>query len=92
VINRELGRHYPERDDTADRPAWAETVRQIVGDDDLKVAEVLKLQPTVAELEEAFAWAEGEDDVMGELEKPLTGKAAQIYDIITADKDDEAPE
>jgi hypothetical protein len=55
--------------------------------EDEKVAQILAAQPTVEELEEAVAWAKGESDVMGELERPLTGPVAQIYDILTADEE-----
>jgi hypothetical protein len=58
--------------------------------DDAAIAAILEIGPTAEDLVEALAWVEGEDDVMGEMERPLTGKVAQIYDILTADQDDEA--
>jgi hypothetical protein len=57
--------------------------------DDTAVAAIFAMSPTAEELAEALAWAEGEDDVMGEMEVPLTGKVAQIYDILTADEDED---
>jgi hypothetical protein len=58
--------------------------------DDATIAAILAIGPTAEDLTEALAWVEGKDDVMGEMERPLTGKVAQIYDILTADQDDEA--
>jgi phosphoglycolate phosphatase-like HAD superfamily hydrolase len=60
-------------------------VKQIVGDlDDAKIAAILATDATVEELEEAAAWASGESDVMGELERPLEGVVATVYDILLA--------
>jgi hypothetical protein len=36
------------------------------------------------------AWASGESDVMGDLERPLKGAVAQLYDILMAGE--ESPE
>ncbi len=70
-------------------------VVQLVGDlEDAKVAEILAISPTLEELEEAVAWAEAESDVMGELEKSLSGPAARVYEILMTRKDfgeDERP-
>ncbi len=33
-----------------------------------------------------MAWAPGESDVMGELERPLEGAVARGYDILTQDE------
>lgn len=63
-------------------------VVHIVGDlEDTKVAAILAMGPTTQEIEEAVAWAEAESDVMGEMEKPLTGVAARIYDILITRKE-----
>jgi len=58
-------------------------VRHILGDlDDAKIAAILATDATSEELEEAAAWASGESDVMGELERPLEGVVATVYDIL----------
>ena len=63
-------------------------VVRLVGDlEDAKVAEILAIAPTREELEEAVAWAESESDVMGELEKSLSGSAARVYEILMTRKD-----
>ena len=38
--------------------------------------------PNAEELEKSLAWASGESDVMGDLERPLAGVVAQLYDIL----------
>lgn len=61
----------------------AEHVRRLCGDiEDIKVAEAVATGATVQELEEAFACMHGNDDAMAEVQRPLSGRAAQIYDIL----------
>jgi hypothetical protein len=65
-----------------------ETILQIAGDiSDAKVAAVEATGATPEELEEAALWAMGEDDVMGKLRLPLSGRVAELYEILTADED-----
>lgn len=67
----------------------AEDVRKLCGEvEDQQVAAILATGATLEELEEAVAWAGGLDDVMGEERKPLTGAAAQIYDLLAEDLDE----
>lgn len=68
-------------------------VRQLCGDLlDWKINAILETGADPEELEEAVAWASGEDDVMGEERKKLSGHVADIYDILTADEEpDERP-
>lgn len=62
----------------------------LVGDlDDALIAAILAMGPTAEEIEEALACAADEDDVMAELERPLSGNAAKIYEILTADQDED---
>jgi len=64
-----------------------EDVARITGPIDAeKIAQILAARPTAVELEEAVAWAAGESDVMGELERPLTGTVARLYDILTVEE------
>lgn len=73
------------------RQLTPQDVRDVVGElDDVKVAEILASGATPEELEEASAWAAGESDVMGDLERPLSGRVARVYEILVAD--DEFPE
>jgi hypothetical protein len=71
-------------------PASGSELHAILGDlDDDKVLEILKLSPTAAELEEAAIWSAGSGDVLGKEGRPLTGIAAQVYEIITRDDQNE---
>ena len=68
-------------------PATQAEVLAVLGDlDDAKVVEILKWSPTVAELEEAAIWSAGDGDVLGKEGKPLTGIAAQVFEILTGDE------
>jgi hypothetical protein len=65
------------------RSLTPQDVREIVGDlDDAKIAAILATGANAEQLEEAMAWAAGESDVMGDLERPLTGVVARLYDIL----------
>jgi hypothetical protein len=67
----------------APRRLTPQDVREIVGDlDDAKIAAILATGANAEQLEEAMAWASGESDVMGELERPLEGVVATVYDIL----------
>ncbi|WP_119458717.1 hypothetical protein [Rhodospirillaceae bacterium SYSU D60014] len=46
------------------------------------MTEIVETGATAQELEEAFACLHGNDDVMAEAQRPLSGRAAQIYDIL----------
>ena len=54
--------------------------------DAAKIAGIMAARPTAEELEEAVVWATGASDVMGELRRPLAGRVARLYDILTADR------
>jgi hypothetical protein len=68
------------------QPTYEELV-QLVGDlEPARLAAIETLGATIAEVEEAVAYAAGEDDVMGEARLPLIGRAAAVYEIIVADE------
>lgn len=54
--------------------------------DDSKVAAIAATGATLAEVEEALVWAEGESDVLGKTDHPLSGGAACVYEILTAEE------
>lgn len=61
-------------------------VRRLCGDIvDWKLGAIIATGASLAEVEEAVAFAAGADDVMGEERKPLAGKVAEVYDILVAD-------
>jgi hypothetical protein len=67
--------------------ATHDELKHVLGDiEDAKTLEILALRPTVAELEEAMLWAEGEGESLGKEGRPLTGIAAQVYDILIRDE------
>ena len=71
-----------------------EDVRHLCGDvADWKVSAILATGATLDEINAAIAWDAGEDDIMGEERRPLTGPAAAVYDILVADEEfgDEEP-
>jgi hypothetical protein len=68
-------------------------LRRLCGDIvDWKIAAIEQLHATPEEVEEAVAWAAGEDDVMAAERKPLSGRVAAVYDILTADDEDDVRE
>jgi len=75
------------------RPAFAsrDEVKAILGDlDPGKMLAIVELRPTVADVETALLWLEGDADVYGAGE-PLKGLAADIVAILTAGEDEEEP-
>jgi hypothetical protein len=72
--------------------ATHEDLRRILGHiDDRKAIEILALHPKVLEVEEAAVWAAGDGDVLAKGGRPLTGVAAEIFEMLTADEDEEEP-
>lgn len=75
-----------ERDPAA--TITATDVIEIVGPlTDARITAIVATGATIEQLEEAVAWATGESDVMGELERPVSGPVAAIYDILTAEEE-----
>ena len=69
-------------------PITHDDIVRMVGDlEDAKITAILAMAPTAKEIDEAIAWAEAEDDVMGDLEKPLSGVAARVYEILMTRKE-----
>jgi hypothetical protein len=65
-------------------------VKELVGDiDEVTAAAILAVGATRAELEQAAYYARGYGDIVNRSGHPLTGAAAQIYEILTADEDAE---
>lgn len=67
--------------------AGASDIVRLLGEmDAVKLAAIERSGATRRDLEEVAAWLAGEDDVMGELQRPLSGVAAVVYEILTADE------
>ena len=61
----------------------SEEVRRLLGEiDDHLVVEIIASGATAAELTEVAAHLAQETDVMGELERPLTGRALQVFTLL----------
>ena len=56
--------------------------------DEDKLIALVNLRPTVAEVEEASVWLDGDRDVFG-AEPPLRGKASDIVTLLTADQEED---
>ena len=64
----------------------ADELRALCGDLlDWKVEAILALKPTAADVATAVGWASGQDD-LGREGRPLTGLAAQVYDLLLSDE------
>jgi hypothetical protein len=64
----------------------SEQVRHLVGAvADETVLAVLKCQASLDDLEVAAAYAQGEGSALDRAGHPMTGKVAQLYDILSSD-------
>jgi hypothetical protein len=57
------------------------------------MGQILDTGATHVEVEQALAWAADATDVMGDLQRPLRGPVAAIYDVLSSElprADDEA--
>jgi hypothetical protein len=70
------------------QPATLREITEILGEIEAAKAEaILATGATVAEIEEARAWAAGESDVMGgDLARPLGGAVAAVFDILSTEE------
>jgi hypothetical protein len=73
------------------RPATRDEIVAILGPLDTdKMLALVEMRPTLAELEQASIWLDGDPDVFGD-EPPLKGTASEIVALLTADEEgDEA--
>jgi hypothetical protein len=70
--------------------ASPDDIRRIIANlDDEKLLEIMALQPTVLDVEEASLWLAGDSDVFG-AGKPLGSIAGEIVAILTADQEEES--
>lgn len=69
--------------------ATHDDITSILGEiDQAKLIEVISLQPTIADIEQASLWLSGDADVFGAA-PPLKGKASRIVTILTVDEEEE---
>jgi putative phosphoribosyl transferase len=71
-------------------PVDAAAVRRAAGDiEETKIAAILRLKPTLGEIEEAAEWALGRGDVLSKSGRALRGKIGAIYDLLTAEDEEQ---
>jgi hypothetical protein len=94
TVEHELARQSRRPIDESDsEPATLDDGKRLLGDtDDSKIAEIFAIRPTIWELEQAAIWHRGDGDVLGEPGRPLSGKAARIFEILSADEEEETHE
>ena len=64
------------------KPSY-DDIKRLLGDlDDHTIAEIESIGVTISELEEISAHLAQETDVMGEMRKPLTGRALTVYELL----------
>ncbi len=72
----------------AEMPIPYEEVKRLFGDiNEHQVVEIIESGATMTELEEVAAHLADETDVMGELERPLTGRALRIFRMLRRDEE-----
>jgi hypothetical protein len=95
VIERELRRQGA--DSTAEHnlepvKAMADDIGRLLRDvDAATITAILQLAPSLADLEEAVSWTQGDGDILGKQGHALTGKAAEIFDLIHRDEQADDP-
>lgn len=68
----------------------ADEVRHVAGPlDDATVAAILKIEPSLEELEAAVRYALGEGDLVDRAGHPLSGRVAEVYELLSAEEADE---
>ncbi len=71
-------------------PASTEDIRAVLGAlNESDLLEIVHLQPTIRDLEEAATWLSGDRDIFGAGE-PLSGVAAEIVEVLTSGDEAEA--
>lgn len=71
--------------------ATHDDIKGILGDiDPAEMLAILSLQPTIADIEEASVWLEGDPDVFGAGET-VKGVASEIITILTENEEEEPP-
>ena len=69
--------------------ASPDDIRRIIANlDDEKLLDIIALQPTVLDIEEASLWLAGDSDIFG-VGKQLSSIAGEIVAILTADEEEE---
>jgi hypothetical protein len=71
--------------------ATHDDIKGILGDiGSAQMIAIISLRPTIADIEEASVWLEGDPDVFGAGE-PIKGVASDIITILTENEEEEPP-
>ncbi|WP_253706886.1 hypothetical protein [Bradyrhizobium sp. WD16] len=71
--------------------ATHDDIKSTLGEvDNEQMLEIMALRPTIADVERASIWLEGDPDMLGAGEA-LSGVASEIVDILVEDEDEDAP-
>ena len=82
----------PAKPSTPPSNLRVDQVKSILGDvDNAKLIEILEMQPTLAELEQAAIWAAGNGDILAKEGRPLTDRVAAIVEVLTPDEEEPPP-
>jgi len=74
------------------KPASRADFHRILGSlEDPRILEILDLNPTVEDLEQAAICVAGDHDVLARNGRRVSRVAERVVEIITAEEDDEAP-
>ncbi len=68
-------------------PTLSEIADLVGGDDAVKHLRILQTGATFGEIEQALAWASGAGEPLGAEERPLAGRVAAVYEILTEDRE-----
>lgn len=71
--------------------ATPDDIKGVLGDlDQAQILAIMSLRPTIADIEEASVWLEGDPDVFG-AGRAVQGVASEIIAILTEDEEEEPP-
>lgn len=70
--------------------ATVDDLRRILGDlDDQKIAEIMNLDPNIADLEETAMWLAGDADLVARAGHRLSAAAARIAELLLSEEEAE---
>jgi NAD+ synthase (glutamine-hydrolysing) len=81
---------YEEKPMPVEQPAAIADIRRLLADiDDVTAAEIMKLKPTLADLDEAMLWLAEGDDTRAQTGRPHRHVAAAIVDMLGVEDEEE---
>lgn len=81
----------PKLDSGGTAIATHDDVKAILGElDPAQLLAIMSLRPTIADIEQASLWLEGDTDVFGP-DEPIKGVASDVVTILTESEEEEPP-